>query len=418
MIRSYARHVARFSPPARAYLLALLFQSMGQTVVWVLRNLFLKKAGFEESFIGATLSFSSLGAALAILCLAGPMDRRRLKPFIAAASLLISVGLFGVALWPTRVSAVLSSFISGTGLGLSQMCMPLFLVRHSEPYERPYLFGVGQALHPLAGLATTLCIKGGALLWGDTFEAVRNLMFFGGAMPLVAIALISRVREAPPEGAIAARDAEPLDWRLGWKFWSTELMIGLGAGLTIPFINLYFHNRFSVEPGDVGLFYAAAEAIMFVGFLSTPLFASRWGAVRTIVFFQLVSIPFFLAMAFTTSLGIAVAAFLLRQAMMNMVHPVSDYFLMETANPRQRARINGVKQMFRRAAWIVATPASGFVIEHFPIGVDGFTTAMLATIAFYLAGTALYWAFFRRMGTGRAGGPGPTPPDICNPPGP
>lgn len=394
MIAAYLRHVRSFSDSARAYLIALFLQFTAQTVVWVLRNLYLKKAGFEESFIGTALSTASVGAVVAIVALAGFMDRHRLKGLMMPASLLISAGLAGVALFPYSIPVLACSLITGAGLGISQMCMPLFFVRHSGPAERPYLFGVGQALQPLAGMLTTLGIKAGALAMGETLEATRTMMLIAAVMPLLAFAAIVRIRENDPLPP-TPEDEAPLDWRLGMKFWLTELAIGLGAGLTIPFISLYFYNRFHVEPGNVGLFYAASEAIMFFGFLSTPVFASRFGAVRTIVAFQLASIPFFLIMAFTTSLPLAVLAFLARQAMMNMVQPVSDHFIMETAPPRQRARLNGIKQMFRRAAWIVGPAVSGVLIQRAPFVVDGFTTVMLVTIGLYLLGSTMYWAFFR-----------------------
>lgn len=395
MIATYLRNVGKFSPAARLYLVAIFFQFTGQTIVWVLRNLYLKKAGFDEDFIGTALSTSSVGAAAVILLFASLMDRHRLKSFMIVASLLISTGIAGVAVLPQPIPVLAFSLVTGVGMGLSQMCMPLFFVRHSEGEERPYLFGVGQALHPLAGMFMTLGIKGGALAWGETLEATQRMMWIGAAMPLLALLTILQIRENPPEPRSKEDEHEKLDWRLGAKFWLTELAIGLGAGLTIPFINLYFHNRFHVEPGNVGLFYAAAEAIMFFGFLSTPVFASRWGAVKTIVAFQFASIPFFLIMAFTTSLPVAVLAFLARQAMMNMVQPVSDHFLMEAAHPRQRARLNGIKQMCRRIAWIVAPTASGLLITHASFVVDGFTTVMLVTIVFYLAGASMYWSFFR-----------------------
>jgi MFS family permease len=403
MIRTYLQKVAGFSPASRAFLIALFFQFTGQTTLWVLRNLYLKKAGFDEEFIGTALAASSAGAALSILLLAREMDRRRLKGFMLADSLLISIGLAGVALIPEPVPILILSVVTGLGMGISQMCMPLFFVRHSSDEERAYLFGVGQALHPLAGLAMTLGIKGGALAWGETLEATRHMMLIGSAMPLAAFFALLRIRESPPEPPAPAEAPEPpLDWNLGLKFAATELAIGIGSGLTIPFINLYFYNRFSVEPGDVSLFYAAAEAIMFVGFLSTPLFAIRYGAVRTIVLFQIGSIPFFLLMAFTTSLPLAVAAFLARQAMMNMVQPVSDHFLMEAADPRQRARINGLKQMCRRGSWVIAPAASGYLIARAGFVVDGFTTVMLITIGLYLASAAMYWGFFRSHRTVRA----------------
>ena len=46
----------------------------------------------------------------------------------------------------------------------------------------------------------------------------------------------------------------------------------------------------------------------------------------------------------TAVLRHSLTAFLLRHACMNMVHPVGSHFAMEVVNPRERVRVNGLKQ--------------------------------------------------------------------------
>jgi MFS family permease len=110
---------------------------------------------------------------------------------------------------------------------------------------------------------------------------------------------------------------------------------------------------------------------MMAAFLLAPVLARRFGAVRAIVSFQLTSIPFFLILAFTTSLPLAVGAFLLRHACMNMVHPVGAHFAMEVARPGQRARVNGLRQAANESSWVAANFAGGELIRHAPFVVDG-----------------------------------------------
>jgi hypothetical protein len=259
----------------------------------------------------------------------------------------------------------------------------------------------------MAGLVATLGIKAGALAWGEDRGGYGNLMLAGAAVAAASIAVLALVREKAAEPP--ADGGDRLDWRKASRFCLPEVLFGLGAGLTIPFINLYFHSRHNVPAGTIGLYYAGAQALMMVAFLSAPLVARRFGAVPTIVVFELTSIPFFLVLALTTSLPVAVAAFLLRHACMNMIHPVSAHFAMTVVRPCQRARLNGLRQMSNKCAWVVATALGGWLIKSAPLVVDGFTTTMFATIVLYVAGSALYWRFFGKEPAGRVLAPSPEP---------
>jgi MFS family permease len=396
VIREYLGHVDRFSRPARLFLAAQFLYSAGAATVWMLRNLLLREAGFDEPFIGHTLAATSFGAMMVLLLAAPFMDRLRLKLFLAAGLALLAAGLAGTA-WtagPRSPFPVLAfSFVSGLGMALFEVGVAPFFMRHSGPAERPYLFAVGTALSPAAGLLAAMGMKAGALAWGEGVAAHRDMVLVGAGFAASALLVLALIRES--EAARAGDVEERFDYAKAARFCLPELVFGLGAGLTIPFINLYFRSRFGQDVGTIGLYYSGAQALMMVAFLLAPVLARRYGAVRTIVFFQLTSVPFFLVLAFTTTLEVAVGAFLLRHACMNMVHPVSANFMMEAIPPRQRARMNGMKQTSNKAAWVLATVTGGYVIKEVPFVRDGFTTVMLVTIALYILGSLMYWRFFR-----------------------
>jgi MFS family permease len=409
VIREYFGHIAGFSRASKFFLTAQFFYGIGQSAMWVVRNLYLKEAGFEEAAIGQTLSASALGMSLVVLTVPAWMDRMTLRGFQVAGSILLAGGLAGVTLAKGAWGVLGCCFASGVGTSLLEVGTAPFFVRHSTAVERPYLFGVGTALSPTAGLVATLGVKAGALAWGENLHAYGRILEWAAVATLVAILPLALLRESPPEAAELEEDR--FDWKTAARFFLPEVAFGLGAGLTIPFINLYFRMRFQVPLGTVGLYYAWAQALMMGAFLLAPLIARQLGAVRTIVLFQLTSIPFFLVLAWTVSLPVAVVMFLLRHACMNMIHPVGSNFAMDVVHPRQRARVNGLKQLANKLSWVVATWTGGTLIDR--VGdwknrhglVDGFTLTMLITIVLYVIGSAMYWKFFSKDTAGRIPAP-------------
>jgi MFS family permease len=398
-VRQYLLHIRRFSPAARLFLGAHLLCHIGLATVWVLRNLYLDAKGYDHPFIGRTLSSTALGMVVVILALSRLMDRMRSKAFQVAGALCLAGGLVGVAVAGTKAAVLGASFFSGLGMALLEVSMAPFLARHSEAGERPYLFGVATALSPSAGLLATLAMKAGAAAWGENVASYGNMLLVGAGATAASIFLLAFIREepVPPEAPEEGR----FDWPTAARFCLPELVFGLGAGLTIPFINLYFETRFGLQVGRISGYYAGAQGLMMAAFLSAPVVARRFGAVPTIVAFQLTSIPFFLVLALSTSLPLAVGAFLLRHACMNMVHPVSSNFAMAVVHPRHRARLNGMKYTTNKVAWVIATGLGGYLIERTRFIVDGFATTMFVTMGLYVIGSALYWRFFRRESAGR-----------------
>jgi len=111
--------------------------------------------------------------------------------------------------------------------------------------------------------------------------------------------------------------------------------------------------------------------------------------IRAIAATELLSIPFFLTMAFTQRLDLAIMAFWMRGALMNMNQPISGAFAMEMVKPEQQPLANALVEFAWHGAWMISTQVGGWLIET-----HGFQLPMLITVGLYITASILYLTFF------------------------
>jgi MFS family permease len=407
MLRDYVFHLNRLPLAAKLFLTADFLVGIGEGSIWVLRNLYLKKLGYHEGFIGQSLSISMLGMALVAVPFSLSMDRRPLKRYLVAGALALGAGIAGTALWHSETPILVSGFVSGAGAALLAVGTVPFYMRHSSPEDRPFLFGFGTAMSPAAALAGAGLVWALARAWGEEAAGMRLMLLVSAAIAAAGALVFASLRENAPTWR--ERNTLELDRRSAFRLCLPLAIIGLGAGLTIPFINLYFESRFDFSASSVSVVYGIAQVFSIVAFLASPLLARRFGGVRTVVACQMLSIPFFFAMAFTGSMVLAVGAFLARHALMNMAGPVNSQFAMEVVPAHQRVLTNGLREISWNATFLLGTSAGGWMIENSRLLKDGYTATMLATIVLYVAGSAVFYAFWRSSPVLRPGVPPPKP---------
>lgn len=192
------------------------------------------------------------------------------------------------------------------------------------------------------------------------------------------------------------REVADIDWGLHAKLVAPAMMIGLGAGLIIPFLNLYFRDRFGLSEGAIGLLFSVMQAFMVAGNLFGPAVSRRVGLVRGVVVTQLVSVPFMVALALSTWFPLVAASFFLRSALMNMNQPLSSHFAMEVVPKRDHAITNSLLSLSWYLAWTVSADVGGALIER-----KGYTEPLMIAAVLYVAASVLYWYFFKDVEEGR-----------------
>lgn len=171
-----------------------------------------------------------------------------------------------------------------------------------------------------------------------------------------------------------------------------NLMLGIGAALSIPFLNVYFHERYRLDDSMLGVLFALTSAFTGLATLLAPRIARWIGRIATVALTQGLSIGFLVGMALTDQAALAALAMVLRGALMNMASPLYTEFCMEQVPAAGRAAVSGILNLTWEAGWMIGAALSGFLQQQY-----GLASMLLATAVFYGVGTLYqYLAFASR----------------------
>ena len=392
----------RLSRDARLYLLGSALMGVGHGALWVHMNLWYRALGLREEAIGTLLALTSFGAMVAAIPAAVWVDRVPAGRAFGWSATGFALCLGAQVVWPHPALLWTASLLCGATFTVHWVAAAPFFMRTAAPEDRPDLFGYAHAVETVAMLGAAAGVgwlaKVGAETLGSERAGLRLGIAVAAGVTLLAVPVLASissqadpvVRESPRRPAW--RDhVKARDWGLVGRLLAPAAFIGLGAGLIVPFLNLYFRDRFHQTPEAIGTHFAVAQVLMTLGFLLGPAMARRVGTVAAIVTTELASIPFFLLLAFAPSLGWALVGFWCRAALMNMNQPISSAFALQLVPVDQQAVTNSLRHLAWNGAWFVSTQIGGSWIER-----AGYTPPILAAVGFYLAGSVSFWWFFGR----------------------
>ncbi|HEY7726856.1 MAG TPA: MFS transporter [Candidatus Eisenbacteria bacterium] len=402
VIGEYWTQVRGAGRNARLFLYGVFLVGLGQSIFMLLFNLYLRSAGLSDSAIGQVLSKTSLGAAVAAIPVAFLFRAfaARLVLTIAGAATALLLLLQGTLTAPELLLP--AAFCAGMVLTTFRLSIAPVVMRETREEDRPFLFSASFAVLFLAAIAGSAL--GGFLphLFGfltpDERLALRWSLWVGCGVTLLSALPFYAMKEAPsseppppgPWGQLV--ELMELDWALLLRLCLPTALIGLGAGLIIPFMNLYFRDRFALSAGEIGILFMLLQAFMILGNLFGPAVSRAVGLVRGVVLTQLASVPFMLLLALSGSFPIVLLAFLARGALMNMNQPLTSHFAMEVVPRKAHAVTNSLLSLAWFLAWSVSADIGGAMI-----GRRGYTEPLLLAAGLYVAASVLYYAFFRRV---------------------
>ena len=410
----YAGYLRRFSPGARLFLAAATLAGINAGVAAVLLNLYIRSLG-SETTLGQVLWAGPAGALMAGLA-AGPLvDRFGPKRAMLAGTAVAGAGALLLLAVPAVTGLRLGLALISMGSIAVYIAAPPLLVRHSTPLERKHLFAVTAAAYVVS--TATGSVIGGFLpdvmtaLFGPAplADVYRRSLFTGALLSALGIPLLILVREAPRERPAAGEPAPPpggagrglaglpallrehrREVLVIGQFLLADAFIRVGGNLFVPFFNVYFVEQLRASTAWFGTLRFLDRAIVVVATLLAAPLAVRYGAVSTITFTQVLSVPCLLAFGFAPGLGLASATFLARGALMEMTVPVRDSFLMEVVPERVRATANAALTLVGQAIAVVTIPLGARLLDagRYPL-------ACAVAAALYVVSALLYWLFFR-----------------------
>jgi MFS family permease len=398
-LRTYLSAVRGLGRNAALVLSVTAFRGMVIAATSTVFNLYLYSLGYDTPTIGLVNASGSLAVLVVSLPFGYLADRIGRRAVLLAGGFAYPVFLLALSLAHSTPQIVIFNFIlSGVSSAYWVAGVPL-LYASTTPQQRVSAFSINSFL--LWGIGPL-----GALMAGQVVEIAARAMQVAGSDPSalrVGMLFITGLAAAgavpypflrePPREAESHEPPPPLGalTRLVVQLLTPDLILAIALGALLTFVQLYFHVRFGLDAGPVGLIVGVGGIISGVGALLTPLIAQRWGNLRSAVRIQLATVPLMVALAVANALWIAVPAFWIMVTLRGMADPVYTSFIQERVPEMYRARLTGFYSVTYSVGASIGPAVSGELQRR-----GGFTLAFAVAAACYGLGATLLSLFFSR----------------------
>ncbi len=400
VLRTYWNRIASFHWNARMYLIHTIIFGAALGVRRLLFNFFVLSLGYDEALLGTLITVNNLTALISALPMGYLADRLGRKKSLISSAALVSLSIVIMVIIPSPSMFMLTNLIMGLGMSLSSVTMGPFLMENSGEKERTYLFSFSSGLNTAAGFVGNWVggyLPGwiGAYLLVDALSAkaygtamiVTAIVSVAGIIPLVLFK--SQKLEPGERSSIASFGYIKEHAGQFSKLVIPMLITSVGAGLIMPFMNVFFRNVYDQSDSQIGVLFAWGSLAMGIGLLIAPVLADRFGKIQIVVITQGMSIPFLFLLGFSPWYWLSASAYFFRLALMNMSGPVYQTFVMEEVEPKARATVASLVSMASSFGWAFSPMFSGWIQVKY-----GFQPAFGLTLIIYVISIYFYWKFF------------------------
>ena len=174
---------------------------------------------------------------------------------------------------------------------------------------------------------------------------------------------------------------------------ASDLLISLGAGMTVKFFPLYFKSNVGLSPMQTQLIYVVVPLVMAVFASAAQRASVVLGRAQVMVLFRLVGVACLGAMVLLAEVAQCerwegmVPIYLVRTALMNSVTPVEESLLMDSVPKNTRARWKSLESVMQ-FGWCGSAVLGGFIADKYKnTDRSGYTETFAFTCALQLVGT-------------------------------
>ncbi|SVA71792.1 uncharacterized protein METZ01_LOCUS124646 [marine metagenome] len=374
-------------------------------------NIFLRKQGFSDPEIASFNSLRFIGALAFALPLGIYIRGKKLKPFFILAALIVPLtsALIIESVYREIVPLIKLAFLLwGIGMMLMRVCSLPFIIRNTSSDNSTEALSLSASTWSLATIFSGIIISG--LDWINNFSLGNWILYFnersilwiitflGVSSIFFALSISEKEHDSSDRDANIFSLYKNYDWKIIIKALSPLIMISIGAGLTIPYVNLFFNSVFNLSSSEFSILGSITAFLVFTFSLLVPSIRKKYGYWLTIVVVQALSICCLVIMAlmelyvtYSFALIIALIAYIFRQPLMHMAHPASNELLMNYVGKRNQELISALSSSLWSASWFI----SAKVFEWLRLLDFRYYEIFLITAGLYIIGTILFALLIR-----------------------
>ena len=404
--RVYYDFFKNISRNVKLYLGIIFFATIVSSAYNVLFGIYLKNLGFNEAFVGQILSINTLGVALGAIPVAIFAERINRKRTLIIGLLMMVIS--NLIVLNVHVPFIMQVFAFLFGIGNSTlMVLQAPIIYDNTPDEhRVTAFSMAFVLQNVAFVIGSLVLGHmsqtltGAMGALDANKLVLNLatslIFIGVyiALKFDGDQMVRSRREDSIQQTAANLFAGFKRLTSGKTlFYLMQVsLIGLGAGMIVPFFSMYLKYSLDTTDGVVGSIMAISQVGTVIGGLIVPPLAKKIGRVNTVLACQLLSIPFLISISFPQGIIIITISFFFRSSLMNMAGPVIGSLAMDIVDDETRTYMSSMVSLINNLFRSLGIYIGGYLMFAY-----NYNTPYYWTILCYLIGTFILYNVFKNV---------------------
>ena len=369
-------------------------------------NIYLRKQGFSDPEIASFNSLRFIGALLFSLPLGIYIRDKKLKQFFIISSISISLTsiLIIESIQYQMIPLIkLAFFLWGLGMMFMRVCSLPFIIRNTTSNNNSEAISLSAATWSLATIVAGIIISGLDWIYAINIFNIsfsfdeKGILRLITLMSFCSLIFAKKINEDSFDNVAFPKEEFSLkksyNWKLIFKAISPLVLISIGAGLTIPFVNLFFNSVFDLSSSQFSIMGSITAFLVFFSSLMVPILKRKYGYWFTIVLVQSLAIICLVIMSVTELFAsyslafyVAIIAYIFRQPLMHMAHPSSNEFMMNYVGKKNQELISALSSSLWSASWFI----SAKIFEWLRLLNFKYYEIFLITAGLYVFGVILY----------------------------
>lgn len=377
---------------------AEFFVQLINTTLFAIQLIYMQKSGYSD-FEGANyISYRFLGVLLLAVPLGLYIKGRKVKHLFYIAvygSPILAMGILFCIQNHYEFGLKVTQFFWGIFFTLIQIPVLPYILRNSKTEKQTEAISLSYSTFSFAGIFGGVLIavlnKVNPVLF-DEFNLIFLIIF----LSCFGIYFIHKIdfKESIPTLTGKRRDLTDFDWKIIFKGLTPTFIIAVGAGLTIPFISIFFYNVHHLNTDSFSFLNSVGAILVAISALLVPLVKKTIGykiAIPTTQSFAVLALILLATTQFYSehriALLIAMFCFLLRQPLMNIAGPMTSEIVMNYVGKRNQEIVSALTAAIWSGSWFVSSKIFAYLRS---IGIQ-YVYVFLITAFLYGIGVLWYY---------------------------
>ncbi len=361
--------------------------------------IYMQKCGYSDFESAGYISFRFLGVLLLAVPMGMYLKGRKIKPLFIISCFVVpmaSIMIIVATMYHWNQWLYFYQLLWGMGFTFIQIPVLPYILRNSIASNQTGAISLSYSTYSFGGIASGLIIWGLYLINPILFNE-RNILLFLAFSGFLSLYFLNKIKitEYLPSFEGSRVDIRKLDWMIIIKALIPTLIIAVGAGLTIPFISIFFFNVHHLATDQFSLLNSIASILVAITAMLVPYIKKSIGyklAIPATQSFAVLALILLATTQFYAQLTIAVylamLCFLLRQPLMNMAGPMTSELVMNYVGKKNQEMVSALTAAIWSGSWFI----SSIIFKVLRESGIAYVYIFLITAALYALGVVWYYA--------------------------